>query len=86
MEIGHYEFWAEFFADFSIHLDHNYKKKNKAIWIKGKNNKNHRSWQKNQCPGKKKWKGSVLVVLARNLIYNWFLFYTNLRSEISIEN
>ena len=29
------------------------KKKNQAIWIKGKNNKNQTSWQKNQCPGKK---------------------------------
>jgi len=35
---------------------------------------------------KKKWKGSVLVVLAWNLFYNWCLFYTNLSSEISIEN
>ena len=24
------------------------------IWIKGNNKKNHTSWQKNQCPGKKK--------------------------------
>ena len=35
---------------------------------------------------KKKWKGSVLVVLAQNLFYNWCLFYTNLSSEISIQN
>ena len=28
-------------------------KNNKAIGIKGKNNKNHTSWQKNQCLGKK---------------------------------
>ena len=26
----------------------------KAIWIKGKNKKNLTSWQKNQCPGKKR--------------------------------
>ena len=44
----------------------------KVIWIKGKNNKNHTSWQKNQCPGKIKnrLKGSVLVVLAQNLFSN----------------
>ena len=35
---------------------------------------------------KKKWKGSVLVVLAQNLFYNWCLFYTNPSSEMSIEN
>lgn len=35
---------------------------------------------------KKRWKGSVLVVLAQNLFYNWCLFYTNPSSEISIEN
>ena len=61
-------------------------KKNQAIWIKGKNNKSHTSWQKNQCLGKKKRKGSVLVVLAQNLFYYWCLFYTNPSSEISIEN
>ena len=57
-----------------------------AIWIKGRNKKNHTSWKKNQCPEEKKLKGSVLVVLAQNLFYNWYLFYTNLSSEISIEN
>ena len=30
--------------------------------------------------------GVVIVVLAQNLFYNWCLFYTNLSSEISIEN
>ena len=73
MGIGHYEFWAEIlmsFLDIWIKII----KKNQAIWIKGKNNKSHTSWQKNQCLGKKKRKGSVLVVLARNLFYNWCLF------------
>ena len=61
-------------------------KKKEVIWIKGKNTKNHTSWQENQYPEKKRWKGSVLVVLAQNLFYNWCLCYTNLSSEISIEN
>jgi len=43
--IGQYEFWAEIFTKFSLHLNQNCKK--------GKNKKNHTSWQKNQCPGKK---------------------------------
>ena len=34
---------------------------------------------------KKGGKGSVLVVLAQNLFYNWCRFYTNTSSEISIE-
>ena len=34
-----------------------------------------------------KWrKVCVLVVLAQNVFYNWCLCYTNLSSEISIEN
>ena len=41
------------------------------IWIKGKNTKNHTIWQENQYPEKKRRKGSVLVVLAQNLFYNW---------------
>ena len=60
-------------------------KKNQLIWIKGENTKNHTGWQKNQSP-KKKWEGSVLVVVAWNLCYNWFPFYTNLSFEILIEN
>ena len=78
--IGHYEFWAEIFNEFARHLEKN----KQVILIKGKNKKNHTSWQKNYVQ-KKKWKGSVLVVLAQNLFYNWCLFYTNLSSDISIE-
>ena len=43
-------------------------------------------WQKIRVQEKKKWKESVLVVLAQNLFYNWCPFYTNLSSEILIEN
>ena len=44
-------------------------KKNQAIWIKGKNKKNCTSWQKNQCPGKKKVKGhGVIIILSHGVI------------------
>ena len=53
MGIGHYVFWAEIYTEFSRHLEKKLCKKNQAIWINEKNKKNHTSWQKNQCQGKK---------------------------------
>ena len=61
------------------------KKKNQAIWIKGEMRKITQIGRKISVQ-EKKLKGSVLVVLAQNLFYNWCLFYTNPSSEISIEN
>jgi len=83
--IGHYEFWAESFTEFSRHLDQNYKKKTSDLDKRKKYKKSHKLAEK-LVFRKKKWKGSVLVVLAGNLFYNWCLFYTDLSSEISIEN
>ena len=62
------------------------RKKNQVIWIKWKKNKKSYKLAKKINVQEKKWKGSVLVVLAQNLFYNWYLFYTNLSYEISIEN
>ena len=70
----------------SQHIDNNEignKKKTKIIkkkpsdLVKGKNTKNHTRWQENECLWKKKWKWSMVVVLARNLFYNLCLFYIN---------
>ena len=33
------------------------------IWIKGKNKKNHTSWQENQCSGKKSEREMCLLFL-----------------------
>ena len=59
-------------------------KKNQVIWIKGKIKKNHTSGQENQCPGKKSER-EVCLLFWLNLFYNWYLFYTNLSSDISFE-
>ena len=48
--------------------------------------KSHKLAGKSVSRKKKGERGSVLVVLAQNLFYNWCLCYTNLSSEISIEN
>ena len=85
MGIGHYESWAEIFTEFSRHLEKIIKKK-KVIWIKVKKYKKSYKLAKKSVSRKKKWKGSVLVVLAQNLFYNWYLCYANLSSKISIEN
>ena len=42
------------FTEFSRHMEKNLKNKNQVIWMKGKNKKNHISWQENQCHGKKR--------------------------------
>ena len=69
--IGHYVFWAEIFTEFSRHLDQNYKKRTKRFGLKEKIRKITQVGWKISVQEKKKWKGSVLVVLAQNLFYNW---------------
>ena len=86
MRIGHFEFGAKSFNEFSRHLEKSYKKRNKWFGLKEKIRKITQVVRKISIQKKKRWKVSVLVILAQNLFYNWCLCYTNLGSEISIEN
>jgi len=66
-------------------LDQNYEKRTKRFGLKKKIIKITHVGRKISVQEKER-NGSVLVVLAQNLFYNWCLFYTNPSSEISIEN
>ena len=78
-------YWDFVTMNFELTSRNKLEKKPSDLDKRKKYEKSHKFAEKS-VSRKKKWKGSVLVVLAQNLFYNWCLFYTNLSSEISIEN
>ena len=68
MRIGHCEFWAESFTEFSRHLEKKLWKKNQAIWIKGKKKEKSHKLAEKSVSRKKKVKGKCACCFGSKFV------------------
>ena len=70
MGIGHCEFWAEIFTEFSIYLDQNYKsRKTRKKRKRKREDRNKSRWEKKNKKGRKKWKEKNMPpIVVMNLL------------------
>ena len=86
MRIGHCEFWAEIFTEFSRHLEKFIKKEKSDLDKTKKYEKSHKLAEK-LVSRKKRWKGSVLVVFAHTNLGVYFIpiLVTKFQLKISVK-